>query len=44
MRITLGANSRDCKEENLEGEKESNRRVTINTNEHDDLFLEVQFQ
>jgi hypothetical protein len=44
MWITLGANLRDCEQENLEGEKESNRRVTININEHNDFFLEVRFQ
>jgi hypothetical protein len=46
MRITLGANSKDCKQENLEREREreSNHRVMINTNEHDNLFLEVRFQ
>jgi hypothetical protein len=33
MQITLGANSRDCEQENLErGEEESNRRIMINTN------------
>jgi hypothetical protein len=46
MRITLGANSKDCEQENFRerGEEESNRRVMINTNEHDDLFPEVWFQ
>jgi hypothetical protein len=46
MWITLGANSKDCEQENFRerGEEETNRRVMINTNEHDDLFLEVRFQ
>jgi hypothetical protein len=48
MRMTLGANSKDCEQENLERgrerERESNRRVIINTNEHGDLFLDVWFQ
>jgi hypothetical protein len=47
MRITLGANSKDCKQENIEREREeeeSNRMVKINTNEHNDLFPEVRFQ
>jgi hypothetical protein len=45
MRITLGANSKGCEQENLEkerGEEESNRKVKINTNEHNDLFPEVR--
>jgi hypothetical protein len=46
MQITLGANSEDCEQENFRerGEKELNRRVMINTNEHDYLFPEVRFQ
>jgi hypothetical protein len=45
MRITLGSNSKDCKQENLErGVEESNRKVKINTNEHNDLFPKVRFQ
>jgi hypothetical protein len=46
MRITLGANSKNCKQENFRerGEEESNRKVMINTNEHNDLFPEVRFQ
>jgi hypothetical protein len=34
------------KQENFRvmGEKESNRKVMINTKEHDDLFPEVRFQ
>jgi hypothetical protein len=46
MRMTLGANSKDCEQENLERgrERESNRRVMININEHDDLFPKVRFQ
>jgi hypothetical protein len=45
MRITLGANSKDYEQENLEREreKESNRKVMININEHNDLFPEVRF-
>jgi hypothetical protein len=45
MRITLGANSKDCEQENLERERgqEEPNRVKINTNEHDDLFPEVRF-
>jgi hypothetical protein len=40
MRITLGANSKDCEQENFRerGEEESNRKLMINTNEHNDLF------
>ena len=46
MRMTLGANSKDCEQENFrEREREeTNRMVMINTNEHDDLFPEVRFQ
>jgi hypothetical protein len=46
MRITLGANSKDCEQDNFRerGDEESNRRVMINTNEHGDLFPKVQFQ
>jgi hypothetical protein len=48
MQITLRANSKDCKQENLERgerrEEESNREVKINTNEHNNLFPEVRFQ
>jgi hypothetical protein len=46
MWITLGVNSRDCEQENFRerGEEESNRKVMINTNEHNDLFPEVRFQ
>jgi hypothetical protein len=45
MRITVGANSRDRVQENFRerGEEESNRKIMINTNEHNDLFLEVRF-
>jgi hypothetical protein len=45
MRITLGENSKDCEQENFRerGEEEPNH-VKMNTNEHDDLFPEVQFQ
>jgi hypothetical protein len=43
MWINLGANSKDCEQENFRerGDEESNHRVMINTNEHDDLFLVV---
>jgi hypothetical protein len=45
MWITLGANSkREAIELREKGEEESNCKVMINTNEHDDLFPEVQFQ
>jgi hypothetical protein len=46
MRITLGANSKDYEQENFRerGKEESNHRVMINTNEHDNLFPEVRFQ
>jgi hypothetical protein len=46
MQITFEENSEDCEQKNFRerGEEELNRRVMINTNEHDDLFLEVQFQ
>jgi hypothetical protein len=47
MRMTLEANSKDCKQENLErerGEEESNRKIMINTNEHKDLFPDVWFR
>jgi hypothetical protein len=46
MRITLGANLKDCEQENFEerGEEESNSKFMINTNEHNDLFPEVRFQ
>jgi hypothetical protein len=47
MRITLGANSIDCDQEiflEREEREETNQMVIINTNEHDDLFLEVWFQ
>jgi hypothetical protein len=45
MRITLGANSKDCKKDKLErGEEESSHKVKINTNKHNDLFPEVRFQ
>ena len=46
MQITLGANSKDCEQENFRerGEEESNRKLMININEHNDLFPEVQFQ
>jgi hypothetical protein len=46
MRITLGANLKGCEQENFRerGEEESNHKLMINTNEHNDLFLEVRFQ
>jgi hypothetical protein len=46
MPITLGANTRDCKQENFRerGKKESNSKLMININEHNDMFPEVQFQ
>jgi hypothetical protein len=46
MQITLGANSKDCELENFRerGEGESNHKLMINTNEHNDLFPEVWFQ
>jgi hypothetical protein len=46
MRMTLGANSKDYEQENFRerGEEESNRRIMINTNEHNDLFPEVRFR
>jgi hypothetical protein len=45
MRITLGANSNQYKQGNFRerGERVTNK-VEINTNEHGDLFTEVQFQ
>ena len=45
MQITFEENSEDCEQKNFRerGEEEPNR-VKINTNEHDDLFLEVRFQ
>jgi hypothetical protein len=45
MRITLGANSDQYEQVNFRERKggETNR-VEINTNEHDDLFTEVQFK
>jgi hypothetical protein len=40
-----GDNSKDYEQENLErGEEESNRRIMINTNEHNDLFPKVRFR
>jgi hypothetical protein len=45
MQMTLGANSKYCEQENIDGvEKESNCRIMINTNEHNDLFPEVRFR
>jgi hypothetical protein len=46
MQIILGANSKDYEQENFRerGEGESNRKLMINTNEHNDLFPEVQLQ
>jgi hypothetical protein len=46
MRVTLGANSKDCEQENFRerGEEEPNRKILINTNEHNDLFPEIRFQ
>jgi hypothetical protein len=45
MQIILGANSKQCEQENFREEREeTNRVVKINTSEHGDLFLEVQFQ
>jgi hypothetical protein len=46
MRITLGANSKDCDQENFRerGEEELNRKVMINTNEHNGFFPKVRFQ
>jgi hypothetical protein len=47
MRTTLGANSKDCDQENFlerEEREETNRMVIININEHGDLFSEVRFQ
>jgi hypothetical protein len=45
MRITLGANSNQYEQGNFRERKggETNR-VEINTNEHGNLFIEVQFQ
>jgi hypothetical protein len=49
MRITLGANSKQCEQENFrerergEGEQ-TNRMVKINTSGHGDLFPEVRFE
>jgi hypothetical protein len=45
MRITLGANSKRLQARELRerGEEESNRKIMVNTNEHNDLFLKVQF-
>jgi hypothetical protein len=46
MRMTLGANSKRlyARELRERGEEESNRKVMINTNEHNDLFPEDRFQ
>jgi hypothetical protein len=48
MRITLGANSKRCEQENFKErekeEREETNRVKINTSEHNDLFTEVRFQ
>jgi hypothetical protein len=46
MRITLGANSKRLLARELRErvEEESNRKVMIITNEHNDLFPEVRFQ
>jgi hypothetical protein len=45
MQMTLGANSKYCEQENIdEVGKESNCRIMINTNEHNDLFPEVRFR
>ena len=46
MQITLGANSKQCEQENFREreEREETNRVKINTNEHGDLFTEVWFQ
>jgi hypothetical protein len=49
MFITLGANSKILQARELERERErveeeSNRKVMINTNEHNDLFPEVRFE
>jgi hypothetical protein len=43
MRITLGSNSKRLQARELRerGEEESNHKVTINTDEHNDLFPEV---
>jgi hypothetical protein len=45
MWITLGANSKECEQENFRerGEEEPNC-VKINSNEHNDLFPEVRFE
>jgi hypothetical protein len=39
--MTLEANSKDCEQENFRerGQEESNHRIMINTNEHNNLFL-----
>jgi hypothetical protein len=46
MQMTLGANSKRLQARELRerGEEESSRKVMINTNEHNDLFLEVRVQ
>jgi hypothetical protein len=47
MRMTLNANSKDYEQHSLErerGEKESNGKIMINTNEHNYLFSDVRFQ
>jgi hypothetical protein len=45
MWITLGANSKDCEQENFrEREEEEPNRVKINSNEHNDLFPKVRFE
>jgi hypothetical protein len=44
MQITLGANSNQYEQGNFKREERGEtNQVEINTNEHDDLFTEVQF-
>jgi hypothetical protein len=46
MRITLGANPKRLKAREIRerGDEESNRKIMINTNEHNDLFPDVRFR
>jgi hypothetical protein len=44
MGMTLEAYSKDCEQENLDRGEKNHRMVMINTNEHNNLFAEVQFQ
>jgi hypothetical protein len=45
MQITLGANSKQCEQENFREREErgETNRVEINTSGHNDLFPEVRF-